>query len=199
MLKRQTTKVDSKPVMNTKLDGPILGAVIGLAVFVAFLLFWLRRTFKSKPEPELTKSIDADGYVVLLPINEREHRYIARQKMGRNLTPDEHVHHINGNKTDNKIANLCLMDGEKHEHFHAWLRWKKEKGGMYPSIIDQKRVLVLEYGGTLLENLSPGGHEKLCPGCNSPMVLRTAKKGKYKGKQFWGCSRYPKCRSSIAA
>lgn len=36
--------------------------------------------------------------------------------------------------------------------------------------------------------------EKLCPKCGSKLVLRTAKKGNYQGNQFWGCSRYPKCR-----
>jgi predicted RNA-binding Zn-ribbon protein involved in translation (DUF1610 family) len=34
----------------------------------------------------------------------------------------------------------------------------------------------------------------LCPECNNPMVLRTAKKGKYAGNQFWGCSQYPQCK-----
>jgi hypothetical protein len=198
-LKRQTTKVDSKLVTNSKQDGTAFGLVIGFAVLVALLFFWFRRTFRSEPELELIRVIDVDGYVVLLPINEREHRFIASQEIGRNLASNEHVHHINGNKTDNQIENLCLMDNEKHEHFHAWLRWKKEKDGMYPSINDQKRVLVQEYSGTLLENLSSGGHVMRCPGCNSHMVLRTAKKGKYRGRQFWGCSRYPKCRSSVTA
>ena len=36
--------------------------------------------------------------------------------------------------------------------------------------------------------------KKLCPRCGSEMILRTAKKGNYQGNQFWGCSRYPKCR-----
>ncbi|MGE3974544.1 MAG: HNH endonuclease [Bdellovibrionales bacterium] len=198
-MKQQTTKLDLNPVMNPTSDGTIFSVVIGLAVFATFFLFWFRRISKPAPEPQLTKVFDTDGYVVLLPIYEREHRYIAKQKVGRNLTSDEHVHHINGNKTDNKIENLCLMDSEKHEHFHAWLRWKKEKDGTYPSIRDQKRTLVQEYGGTLLENLSSGSHVKQCPGCNSLMVLRTAKKGKLKGKQFWGCTRYPTCRSSVAA
>jgi restriction system protein len=35
-----------------------------------------------------------------------------------------------------------------------------------------------------------------CPVCNSPMVLRTAKKGANAGNQFWGCSRYPSCRGT---
>ncbi|MNF47881.1 Nuclease-related domain protein [compost metagenome] len=34
----------------------------------------------------------------------------------------------------------------------------------------------------------------LCPRCGNLMVLRTAKRGDNKGNQFWGCSRYPKCR-----
>jgi len=34
-----------------------------------------------------------------------------------------------------------------------------------------------------------------CPKCGSEMVLRTARKGENVGKQFWGCSRFPKCRA----
>jgi restriction system protein len=36
--------------------------------------------------------------------------------------------------------------------------------------------------------------EVACPDCGSPMVKRTARKGKSAGQQFWGCSRYPACR-----
>lgn len=36
-----------------------------------------------------------------------------------------------------------------------------------------------------------------CPNCNSAMILRTAQKGKNKGSQFWGCSRFPACRGTI--
>jgi hypothetical protein len=36
-----------------------------------------------------------------------------------------------------------------------------------------------------------------CPKCDSEMILRTAKRGDNKGKQFYGCSRYPKCRQMI--
>ena len=33
-----------------------------------------------------------------------------------------------------------------------------------------------------------------CPLCKGLMVLRTAKKGKNAGAQFWGCAGYPKCK-----
>ena len=36
-----------------------------------------------------------------------------------------------------------------------------------------------------------------CPKCGSAMALRTAKKGRQPGKQFWGCSRYPDCTGAL--
>lgn len=33
-----------------------------------------------------------------------------------------------------------------------------------------------------------------CPLCGGKLVLRTAKKGKYAGTRFYGCSNYPNCR-----
>ena len=32
-----------------------------------------------------------------------------------------------------------------------------------------------------------------CPFCGGKLVLRTARKGARTGKQFYGCSNYPKC------
>jgi DNA-binding helix-hairpin-helix protein with protein kinase domain len=32
-----------------------------------------------------------------------------------------------------------------------------------------------------------------CPRCGSPMLRRTARRGRHSGRQFWGCSRYPSC------
>jgi restriction endonuclease Mrr len=40
-------------------------------------------------------------------------------------------------------------------------------------------------------------NRKFCPKCESEMVLRTASKGINAGHQFWGCSRYPKCRFTM--
>ena len=41
------------------------------------------------------------------------------------------------------------------------------------------------------QNLVP---DKVCPRCGNKLVLRIAKKGANAGKQFWGCSGFPKCR-----
>jgi restriction system protein len=37
-----------------------------------------------------------------------------------------------------------------------------------------------------------------CPTCGAPMVLRTARRGKTPGAQFWGCTSYPDCRGTRA-
>ncbi|WP_394261907.1 topoisomerase DNA-binding C4 zinc finger domain-containing protein, partial [Moraxella boevrei] len=34
-----------------------------------------------------------------------------------------------------------------------------------------------------------------CPSCQSLMVKRVAKTGSNAGKEFWGCSQFPRCRS----
>jgi restriction system protein len=37
-----------------------------------------------------------------------------------------------------------------------------------------------------------------CPACGKMMVLRTARKGKHAGSQFWGCAGYPHCKGTRA-
>ncbi len=37
----------------------------------------------------------------------------------------------------------------------------------------------------------------VCLKCGSEMILRKAKSGKNVGKNFWGCSNFPKCRSVV--
>lgn len=36
-----------------------------------------------------------------------------------------------------------------------------------------------------------------CPRCANVMILRTTKSGNNTGNKFWGCSRYPLCKSAI--
>jgi transposase-like protein len=50
---------------------------------------------------------DCKGYVMA-------HRLVMETKLGRYLTPDEVVHHINGITTDNRPENLQVMDRSSH-------------------------------------------------------------------------------------
>lgn len=47
-----------------------------------------------------------------------EHRYVMEQHLGRPLHPDEHIHHLNRDKTDNRIENLVLTSNSEHQYLH---------------------------------------------------------------------------------
>jgi hypothetical protein len=66
---------------------------------------------------------DIDGYIrIRMPKHPncdrdgliREHRYIIEQNIGRYLKTNEHVHHINGIRDDNRIENLQLLTQHQH-------------------------------------------------------------------------------------
>lgn len=57
-----------------------------------------------------SRNVTSSGYAVVktgdgwLP----EHRVVMEKQLGRMLWPDENVHHVNGNKADNRPGNLEL-------------------------------------------------------------------------------------------
>lgn len=68
---------------------------------------------------------DPNGYC-------REHDLIMAAAIGRSLTPDEIVHHVNGDKTDNRIENLQLTHLPEHNAHHNADRGRDEMGRFLP-------------------------------------------------------------------
>ena len=62
-------------------------------------------------------------------LGEIEHRKIMRMKLGRPLTKDEVVHHIDKNPFNNKPSNLVVMTRSEHTRLHIKEYWKARSNG----------------------------------------------------------------------
>jgi len=72
--------------------------------------------------------IDKGGYriVSINGVATREHRFIMEQSIGRKLHANEDVHHVNGDRLDNRIENLTILERAPHRMEHHPLTWSIE-------------------------------------------------------------------------
>jgi restriction system protein len=69
---------------------------------------------------------------------------------------------------------------------------KIQSGRLKPSI--KTHVDHVKHVKTLVEE-KQRQDDNSCPKCGMPMTLRTARQGDNQGKQFWGCTGYPRCKT----
>lgn len=65
----------------------------------------------------------SDGYVMI-------HTVLMERSIGRYLTEDEVVHHVNHDRTDNRLENLVLMDKKEHMSMHMKERHEKRRNDL---------------------------------------------------------------------
>lgn len=94
------------------------------------------RKGKTHPSWKGGRYIDTLGYVVVWIKDHpkaykhtiREHVLVMEKHIGRYLKDDEHIHHINHNRADNRIENLKLMTNLEHKQHHANTRTRNKNG-----------------------------------------------------------------------
>ena len=73
-----------------------------------------------------------DGFKDGLPVY--THRRVVEEHLGRNLTSDEIVHHIDFDKSNNSIENLIIMDRSEHRSAHITFE------NLVPELVEKKII-----------------------------------------------------------
>lgn len=84
--------------------------------------------WKRKRERNITTGKDGYRYIWLSDGTAiKEHIYVMEKHLGRKLKRGECVHHIDRNRSNNSISNLCLMTIGEHSRLHRRLEIEEGK------------------------------------------------------------------------
>lgn len=104
----------------------------------------------------MQRHVNRDGYTFRVFASgppQYEYRRVAELFLGRRLKFWEEVHHINGIRSDNRAANLCVMSRYDHRRYHNWQRWMFRSIGNYPRLVTRIDRLRSLFNGILIADL----------------------------------------------
>jgi len=76
------------------------------------------------------KEIDERGYLRFKDSKKFVHIWVAEEKYGKEAVKNHEVHHLDGNKLNNRKENLILLSKEDHFYLHDYLKQHEKKEGM---------------------------------------------------------------------
>lgn len=145
---------------------------------------------KSKKWIVLSNKNSKGGYLSIVlrykgkKTHTRMHRLVYESFVGEiPKGKGNHIHHLNGNKQDNRVENLCFRTAKEHSLIHNKENPSKNEGMIfYNKYIKTKRIVQLDLKGNVLNVFANGAEASNAVGVCARNILQVANKEPYNQK-----------------